>query len=115
MSQHDWLVAYDICDRRRLQRVHKRMRRHATAIEYSVFWLTGTQGERLKCLQEVVPLMDLAGDDLRMYALPSRGLQLRLGQAVLPGGIVWSGLPACFAWDSDVDMDVADSAASFFI
>jgi len=115
MSQHDWLVAYDICDRRRLQHVHKRMRKHAAAIEYSVFWLAGTQGERLRCLQDVVPLLDLAGDDLRMYALPSRGLQLRLGRSVLPGGVVWSGLPACFAWDSDFDMDVAGSATPFII
>jgi hypothetical protein len=93
------------------------MKKHAAAIEYSVFWLTGTHSERLKCLQEVLPLLDLDDDDLRMYSLPSRGVQLRLGRAVLPAGIDWSGLPACFAWDSDADIETgaAERAAPFII
>ena len=89
-----WLMAYDITDRRRLLRVYHRMKRHAMAIEYSVFWLEGTPADRLRCLREVVPLLSLAHDDLRVYSVPSRGLRFRLGRAVLPDGITWSGLPA---------------------
>jgi CRISPR-associated protein Cas2 len=94
-----WLVAYDIADPRRLGRVHRRMLRHAAAIGYSVFWLAGTPTDRLRCLLDVLPLLEPAEDDLRMYALAARGLRLRLGRAVLPEGIAWSALPAAFLWD----------------
>lgn len=100
-AERAWLVAYDVCDPRRRVQVHRRLRRHATAIEYSVFWLTGTPTDRLRCLQDVLPLLRPNEDDLRMYAVPARGLRLRLGLAVLPQGIEWSALPAAFRWDHD--------------
>lgn len=107
MTARAWLLAYDIANRRRLLRVHRGMRRHAMAIGYSVFWLEGTPTDRLRCLQEVLPLLDRAEDDLRSWAMPARGLRVRLGRAALPEGIVWSGLPAAFAWDTDDGMGVA--------
>lgn len=94
-----WLVAYDVADPRRLGRVHRRMLRHAAAIEYSVFWLAGTPADRLRCVQDVLPLLHRDEDDLRLYAVPARGLRLRLGLAVLPQGIEWSALPAALRWD----------------
>lgn len=100
-GERAWLVAYDVADPRRLGRVHRRMLRHAVAIEYSVFWLTGTPADRLRCLQDVLPLLEPDEDDLRMYAMPARGLRLRLGLSVLPQGIEWSALPAAFRWDND--------------
>lgn len=96
-----WLVAYDVADPRRLARVHRRMLRHAVPVEYSVFWLSGTPADRLRCLQDVLPLLEASEDDLRMYSLPARGFRLRLGLAVLPQGIEWSALPAAFRWDGD--------------
>ena len=110
MSERAWLVAYDVTHRRRLLRIHRRMRMHATAIEYSVFWLAGTPADRLRCLRDVLPLMDRDEDDLRMVTMPARGLRLRLGLAVLPAGIEWSALPAAFRWDRD-DADPARTGA----
>lgn len=101
MTMKAWLLAYDIAHPRRLVQVHRRMRRHATAIGYSVFWLEGTAADRLRCLNDVLPLLARDEDDLRCYAMPARGLRLRLGRAALPEGIIWSGLPAAFAWDAD--------------
>lgn len=100
-----WLVAYDIAHPRRLSRVHRRMLCHAVPIEYSVFWLAGTPADRLRCLLDVLPLLDAAEDDLRVYALSSRGWRLRLGKTVLPEGITWSALPAAFLWDADAAPD----------
>ncbi len=99
MIERAWLVAYDIANPRRLGRVHRCMLRHAAAIEYSVFWLTGTPHARLRCLEAVLPLLDMKEDDLRIYAMPSRGLRIRLGPAVFPGGIEWSALPHALRWD----------------
>lgn len=100
MTDRAWLLAYDVTERRRLARLHRQMKRHAAAIEYSVFWLTGTPCDRLRCLQEVLPLIEPDSDDLRMYAMPARGLRLRLGRAVLPEGIGWSALPVAFSWNA---------------
>ncbi len=89
-----WIVAYDISDPRRLQRVHRTMLRHATPIEYSVFLLAGTDADRSRCLDELLVLIDPDHDDLRCYPLPERGLQERIGKAILPEGIHWCGLPS---------------------
>ncbi|KXW57593.1 CRISPR-associated endoribonuclease Cas2 [Ferrovum myxofaciens] len=88
-----WVIAYDISDPRRLQRVHRAMMRHATPIEYSVFLLMGTENERTRCLEEASGLIDDHSDDLRCYPLPERGLQERIGKATLPAGIHFNGLP----------------------
>jgi CRISPR-associated protein Cas2 len=110
-----WLMAYDIADPKRLLRVHRAMRAHATPIEYSVFWLDGTPADRLRCLKEVLPKLDADQDDLRAYAMPSRGLRLRLGCPVLPDGIDWSALPPAFRWDEDLDGGGAAPAAAWCI
>lgn len=99
MQARAWLIAYDICDPRRLVRVHRRMLRYATPIEYSVFWMYGTPARRVECLADVGVLLKKGEDDLRVYAIPGRGLRLRLGAPVLPQGIQWSALPAAFLWD----------------
>ena len=98
-AERAWVIAYDIRDPRRLVRVHRCMLQHATPLEYSVFWLYGTPAARVRCLAHVGPLLKMGEDDLRVYAIPARGLRLRLGATVLPQGIQWSALPAAFLWD----------------
>lgn len=88
-----WIIAYDISDPKRLQKVHRAMIKHATPIEYSVFLLIGTENDRTRCLEESSALIDDHMDDLRCYPLPERGLQERIGRATLPSGIHFSGLP----------------------
>ena len=88
-----WLLAYDIADHKRLLSVHRRMKRHAMPLEYSVFWLEGSDHDRHACLGDVLPLLNRDEDDLRFYAMPSRGLRMRMGVAALPEGIVWTALP----------------------
>ena len=91
-----YILGYDICDPRRLQRVYRAMLRHAAPIEYSIFLLDGNETDVEICLKDIVPLMDAQLDDVRCYPLPVRGLQLRIGRVCLPEGIVWTGLPtAC--------------------
>lgn len=90
-----WIVAYDICDPRRLARVHRKMVSSATPVEYSVFLFIGTDLELDACLQDVLKLIDVKQDDVRCYVLPLHGLQERVGPPTLPEGIHWTGLPAC--------------------
>lgn len=88
-----WLIAYDIADARRLLRVHRRMCGHAVPMQYSVFWLDGSQAALERCTADVAPLIDEAADDLRVYPMPGDGWRRRLGVPALPPGIVWTGLP----------------------
>ena len=89
-----WLIGYDITDPRRLGRVHRAMIRRATPIEYSIFLFIGSESALAECLATAGQLIDPKTDDLRCYALPSRGYQERIGKATLPSGIHWTGLPA---------------------
>lgn len=89
-----FVVAYDIADPRRLQRVHRLLCKYAAPLEYSVFLLVGSASAKDRCLADVAQLIKSGEDDVRCYALPSRGYQNRVGRAGLPAGLQWTGLPA---------------------
>ncbi|AVO49261.1 CRISPR-associated endonuclease Cas2 [Melaminivora suipulveris] len=92
----DYIICYDITCPRRLGRIHRYLKRHACAVQYSVFLFTGSPEQLERCLEYLQRLMDPRSDDIRAYPLPERGLRLCLGNATLPDGIHWSGLSA--AW-----------------
>lgn len=92
-----FVIGYDICDMRRLQRVHRTLLRHAAPIEYSIFLLDGNLRAAHHCMDELLELIDPREDDLRCYRLPVRGLQGRIGLVTLPVGIIWTGLPTALA------------------
>ena len=89
----EYLISYDICCPRRLARVHKVLRQHALAMQYSVFWFQGSPRQLAGCLDELERLMDPRYDDIRAYPLPQRGLRLWHGAPLLAEGVHWSGLP----------------------
>ncbi len=89
-----YLIGYDIANPKRLCRIHRAMKTHATPIQYSIFLLEGSERALQYCLDEILPLMNPTEDDIRCYPLPQRGHQFRIGKAVLPEGIFWTGLPA---------------------
>ncbi len=64
------LVSYDICDSRRLQRVHRCISRRGMALQESVFLVCANRNGLTQVLDEVSGLMDLAEDDLRAYPVP---------------------------------------------
>ena len=97
MSEHAFVIGYDIAQPRRLQRVHRAMCKHATPLEYSVFLLVGSEADKDRCLAEMAALIELREDDVRCYPLPARGFQGRIGRASLPEGIQWTGFPASIA------------------
>ncbi len=88
-----YVIGYDVRDRKRLIRVHRRMTHYAVPIEYSIFVFYGTDHACQVCLDDVLRLMDLRVDDFRCYRLPFSGQEHRIGRPALPEGIVWTGLP----------------------
>lgn len=86
-----FVIAYDIRNIKRLQRVHRTLVRKALPIQYSVFIFKGTPDACSSVLREVIDLLDLRRDDLRSYPLPEHGRSFHAGKPVLPAGILWSG------------------------
>ena len=91
-----FVLGYDITDPRRLGRIHRAMKKLAMPIEYSIFLLDGSERDAQRCVAAMEHLMDRRHDDVRCYPLPGYGYQKRLGKAVLPEGIHWTGLPSRF-------------------
>ena len=88
-----YLIGYDIADPKRLQRIHRRMTKYATPIQYSIFLFEGSEKLLAQCLTEVMQIFHKKEDDLRIYPLPHKCSQWRLGKASLPQGIIWTALP----------------------
>lgn len=92
----EFIICYDICDPRRLGRLHRFLKKYAVPLQYSVFLFTGDDRQLDRLLARAETCIDPKTDDLRAYPLPARGLKARLGKSALPEGILFGGLPV--AW-----------------
>ncbi len=97
MSQ--FLLCYDIRDKRRLARVHRIAVRHALPLQYSVFYLKGRRAQLDTLLAELQEVTHPADDDVRVYEVQPLEQGCMLGKSVMPDGIWMSGLPRP-AWQS---------------
>lgn len=91
---HDYIIAYDIQDQKRLRRANKTLKRYAVPIQLSVFFLHGTEESFRKAVDAARKVVDARHDELRAYVLPAYGEHFRLGSPIFGEGIHWSGLPA---------------------
>lgn len=64
-----WLLAHDIRDRKRLQRVWRFLRKEAVRLQYSVYLLAGPRHEVEKIIEHLRSLIDERLDDVRIYPL----------------------------------------------
>lgn len=70
--EHNWLVAYDIADEKRLVRLHRYIKKRAVPVQYSVFLMRATHPAMERMVSEMEELIERARDDVRVYLLPSR-------------------------------------------
>lgn len=89
----DFIICYDIANPRRLGQIHRRLKKLAVPLQYSVFLFRGTEEQLQHCLAMLEQQMDRHEDDIRAYPLPQRGLRLVMGPSALPDGVLWSALP----------------------
>lgn len=90
MSTHQsktWLVAYDIRENRRRQRVHRLLRKQGLAAQYSAFTVEADDEQILALLQSLEAQIDTCKDDLRAYHLPASCPVWRLGTQHWPEGV----------------------------
>jgi CRISPR-associated protein Cas2 len=64
-----WLLAHDIRDKKRLQRVWRFLRQEGVRLQYSVYLLAGTRQQVENIIDRLRELIDEAADDVRIYPL----------------------------------------------
>ena len=81
-----WLVAYDIADPRRLQKVGRHMRKEGLALQYSVYLVRGNKVKIELLLDQLSALIDKRADDIRAYPLGENVRIWGLGKQFDEGG-----------------------------
>jgi len=84
MNPQPYLVAYDIREPRRLQRVHSYLKRRALPVQYSVFIARLTPIQLQRLLAGLARLVDRT-DDVRIYSLGHRPRVDTLGAQATEG------------------------------
>lgn len=90
-KQKPYLIAYDISDSRRLQRVHRLLKSRAIAMQKSVFIAVLNEADREELTAAIEALIDQKADDVRLYPLPQRPEWYAWGDALWPDGMTISG------------------------
>lgn len=83
-ASRGWLITYDITEPRRLQRLHRFLRRHATPVQYSVFFFEGSAARMGQLMSQVESRIDPDTDDVRAYQLPDKLSLDTFGRGSLP-------------------------------
>ncbi|MDD4927578.1 MAG: CRISPR-associated endonuclease Cas2 [Methylotenera sp.] len=83
-SRFIWLVSYDICDRKRLTRVFKVLKREGIPFQYSVFVVHASPAHMDALMTLLAQLIDAKVDDVRAYRVPGEPFMLSIGQPILP-------------------------------
>lgn len=64
-----WLLAHDIRDKKRLQRVWRFLSQEGVRLQYSVYLLAGTRQQVEAIIDRLQQLIDESADDVRIYPL----------------------------------------------
>jgi CRISPR-associated protein Cas2 len=86
MNTQTWLIAYDIRQPRRLSALHRLLKKHALAVQYSVFVGRFTR-RGIRHLQAQISSIIAPEDDVRLYPLPHRPDWVFYGRRPLPEGV----------------------------
>jgi len=75
-----WLVAYDIADAKRLQRLGRYMGQVAIRLQLSVYLVDPSLIPIQELVSNIEQIIDASEDDVRLYRLTSRSRMWGLGQ-----------------------------------
>ena len=81
MSKQDFLICYDIADKKRVGKIGKLIEKNALRIQRSVYFYEQVSKEELMALMEkVLTILDEEADDLRVYTIRDKGIHF--GEAI---------------------------------
>lgn len=90
-AEHPWLIAYDIREPRRLQRLHRFLCGEAVPVQYSVFIVRASSAKVGQLAKEIERRIVRQEDDVRIYRIPEPAQIVTLGQGLLPEGVMLLG------------------------
>ncbi len=106
--RREYIISYDIGDPKRLQRIHRMLKRLAIPLQYSVFYTSMSERQRGKLADLLGRKIEPKEDDVRIYPLPSGYNVQYLGQPPFMEGLhpgAQSG-----QWTDAIDDILADEA-----
>jgi len=83
-----YLIAYDITEPRRLNRIARYLSKRALRVQYSVFAAECNRLDLADTLEGLQSLIDPRSDDVRVYPLPRHGDVALMGQQLFPDDIL---------------------------
>ena len=87
-AENWYLLCYDIADKRRLRRVHSRMKDAGIPLQYSVFLLNMSSVDLILLLDDLQELIDDGRDDVRAYPISPTIDYVALGRQGLGNGML---------------------------
>jgi CRISPR-associated protein Cas2 len=84
----DWIVCYDMTDRRRLARIFKLLKGHGIPLQYSVFLVHASALEMEDLEEKICNLINRQEDDVRTYRIPQFNQKVVLGHSMVPQGLL---------------------------
>ena len=88
-----YLIAYDIADSRRLQKLQRHMQQYAQSLQRSVYLFEGSEANFNQCLAGIVKRIHPQHDDVRIYAISTPSRLLCKGRNVNTDGVWVSSDP----------------------
>lgn len=88
-STRSFLICYDICDAKRLRRVHKAIRDVGMPVQLSVFLAELKQSELDRLIETLSRLINVSEDKISFYALMASEEYCCLGLPPLSGDMLF--------------------------
>ena len=75
MKTHDFIIAYDIADPKRLRKIAKILEKKVLRIQYSIYILyDATEQEAINLVRSLDKIYNEKEDDIRIYKIKNYGL-----------------------------------------
>jgi len=77
MHKKDFLICYDISDKKRLQKIGKLVEKKALRIQKSIYLFDkATKDELNQLIENIMKVFDEKKDDLRIYEIKDKGIKM---------------------------------------
>ncbi len=84
----DWIVCYDMADRRRLARIFRLLKANGIPLQYSVFLVHASTLEMGQLEEKIRQLINHEEDDVRAYRIPQLSHKVVLGRPLVLEGVL---------------------------
>jgi len=77
MRKDDYLICYDIADKKRVAKIARYLEKKAFRIQYSIFLLKNASKEEIYAIaQDLNELIEPKEDDIRIYTVEEKGVSI---------------------------------------